>query len=70
MLRDRLSEAGDTVFILKERAAELISSDHDLEMEHFHRNMGELSTHLTRLRVYFENIAYDLSENTLNEPPC
>ena len=70
MLHDRLSEAGETVFILKKRAAELISLDHDLEMEHFHCNMDELSTHLTRLRVYFENIAYDLSENTLNEPPC
>ena len=49
MLHDRLSEARETVFILKERAAELISSGHDLEMEHFHRNMDELSTHLTSI---------------------
>ena len=30
MLHERLAEAGETVFILKERAAELISSDRDL----------------------------------------
>lgn len=55
---------------MKERAAELISSDRDLEMEDFHRNMDELSTHLTRLRIYFENMADELSENTLNVPTC
>ena len=53
-----LSEAGEAVFILKERAAELVCSDRDLEMANIHRNMNELSTHLTRLRVYFENMAH------------
>ena len=61
MLDERLSEAGETVFILRERrgerASELISWDRDLEKANFHRNMDELSTHLTRLRVYFENKA-------------
>ena len=66
MLHERLSEAGETVFILKDRAAELVCSDRDLEMANFHSNMNELSTHLTRLRVYFENMAHHLSENTLN----
>ena len=65
-LHERLAEAGETVFILKERAAELIISEHDLEMNSFHRNMDELCTYLTRLRVYFENMAGDLSENTLH----
>ena len=54
MLHERLSEAGETVFILREsrgeRASELISSDRDLEKANFHRNMDVLSTHLTRLR--------------------
>ena len=68
MLHERLSEAGETVFILKERAVELTSLDRDLEMENFHSNMDELSLYLTRLRVYFENMADDLSENTLNVP--
>ena len=60
-VHERLSEAGETVFILRERrgerASELISSDRDLEKANFHRNIDELSTHLTRLRVYFENMA-------------
>ena len=30
--------------------------------------MDQLSLYLTRLRVYFENIADDLSESTLNVP--
>ena len=30
MLHERLSEAGETVFILKERAAKLVCSDRDL----------------------------------------
>ena len=68
MLHGRLSEAGETIFILKERASELISSDSDLEMANFHSNMDELSTHLTRLRVYFENMADSLSEDTVNGP--
>ena len=66
MLHERLSEAGETVFILRERASELISSDRDLEMANFHRNMDELSTHLTRLRAYFENMADYLNEGTVN----
>ena len=53
---------------MKERAAELTSLDRDLEMENFHSNMDELSLYLTRLRVYFENMADDLSGNTLNVP--
>ena len=65
-LHERLAEAVETVCILKERAAELIISEHDLEMNSFHRNMDELCTYLTRLRVYFENMAGDLSENTLH----
>ena len=68
MLHERLSEAGETVFILRERASELISLDRDLEMENFHRNMDELSTHLTRLRIYFENMADYLNEDTVNVP--
>ena len=68
MLHERLSEAGETVFILKERAAELTSADRDLEMGNFYSNMDQLSLYLTRLRVYFENIADDLSESTLNVP--
>ena len=66
LLHERLSEAGETVFILKERAAELVCSDSDLEMANFHSNMNELSTHFTSLRVYLENMAHHLSENTLN----
>ena len=66
MLHERLSEAGETVHILKERAAELVCLDRDFEMANFHSNMNELSTHLTRLREYFENMAHYLSENTLN----
>ena len=66
MLHERLSEARETVFILKERAAELTSADRDLEMGNFYSNMDQLSLYLTRLRVYFENIADDLSESTLN----
>ena len=68
MLHERLSEAGETVFILKEKAAELTSADRDLEMGNFYSNMDQLSLYLTRLRVYFENIADDLSESTLNVP--
>ena len=64
MLHERLSEARETVFILKERAAELTSADRDLEMGNFYSNMDQLSLYLTRLRVYFENIADDLSEST------
>ena len=59
-------QAGETVFILKEKAAELTSADRDLEMGNFYSNMDQLSLYLTRLRVYFENIADDLSESTLN----
>ena len=51
MLHERFSEAGETVFILRERrgerASELISSDRDLEKANFHRNMDELSTAIT-----------------------
>jgi len=44
-----------TVFILKERTAELLLlSEHDLEMD-------ELFTCLKRLRVYFEKTAGDLN---------
>ena len=72
MLHERLSEAGETVFILRERrgerASELISSDRDLEKANFHRNINELSTRLTRLRVYFENMADYLNEDTVNVP--
>ena len=68
MLHERLSEAGETVFILKERASELINSDRDLEMANFHSNMDELSTHLARLRIYFENKADYLREDTVSGP--
>ena len=64
MLHDRLSEAGGTVFNLKERAAEHFCSDHDLEMANFHSNINELSPHLTRLQVYFKNMSHYLSEKT------
>ena len=37
-------------------------------MANFHRNMDELSTYLTRLRVYFENMADYLNEDTVNVP--
>ena len=68
MLQERLSEAGESVFILRERerASELISSGRDLEMANFHRNMDELSTHLTRLRAYFEKMADYLNEDAVN----
>ena len=66
ILHERLSKAGETVFILKERAAELVCSNRDLEIANFHSNMNEVSTHLTSLRVYFENMAHYLTENTLN----
>ena len=49
MLHERLSEAGETVFILKERAAKLTSADRDLEMGNFYSNMDQLSLYLTRL---------------------
>ena len=65
MLHERLSEAGETVFDLRERASELISLDRDLEMENFHRNMDELSTHLTRLRIYFGNTVNSPLTDTL-----
>ena len=58
MLHERLSEAGETVFILRER--ELRNSSVRiviLKMAIFHRIVDELSTPLTRLRVYFENMA-------------
>ena len=47
-LHQRLSQAGETVFILKERAAE-VGFD-NLKMERFHRDMEELSSNLTRLK--------------------
>ena len=59
---------GNCFYFERERASELISSDRDLEMANFHRNMDELSTHLTRLRVYFENMADYLNEDTVNVP--
>ena len=68
MLHERLSEAGETVFILRERASELISWDRDLQMANFHGNLDELSTHLARLPVYFENMADYLNEDTVNVP--
>ena len=37
-------------------------------MGNFYSNMDQLSLYLTRLQVYFENIADDLSESTLNVP--
>ena len=49
MLHERLSEAGETVFILKEKAAELTSEDRELEMGNFYSNMDQLSLYLTRL---------------------
>ena len=66
MLHERPSEAGEAVFILKERAAELVCSDRDVGMAIVHSIMNELSTLLTRLRVYFENMVLHWSENTLH----
>ena len=60
-LHQRLSEAGETVFILKERAAE-VGLD-NLKMEHFFSDMEELSSYLTRLRVFFENRSDELNSN-------
>ena len=56
MLHERLSEAGETVFILKDKSAQLTNADRDLEMGNFYSNMDQLSLYLTRIRVYFENI--------------
>lgn len=62
-LHQRLSQAGETVFILKERAAE-VGFD-NLQMERFHRDMEELSNNLTRLRVFFENRGDELNSNAV-----
>ena len=68
IFHERLSEVGQTVFILMEFS----NLDGDLEMERFHRIMDELCTHLTRLRIYFENITDALRESTFNYSafPC
>ena len=57
---------GKCFYFERERASELISSGRDLEMANFHRNMDELSTHLTRLRAYFEKMADYLNEDAVN----
>ena len=62
-LHQGLSQAGETVFILKERAAE-VGFD-NLQMERFHRDMEELSSNLTRLRVFFENRGDELNSNAV-----
>ena len=54
MLHERLSEAGETVFTLKERAAELVCWDRDFEMANFHSNIYELSTHLYTPSIFRE----------------
>ena len=53
---------------MREKASKLINSDCDLELANFHRNRDELSTHLLRLRVYFENMTDYLNEDTVNVP--
>ena len=67
---ERLAEAGETVFILKQRAAELVpatrSSDSNLEMEDFLESMNELSSYLTRLTLFFENLADELNDNMID----
>lgn len=66
-LHDRLAEAGDTVFTLKQRAFDLVP---DVEMETFYNAMAELSAYLTRLRIYFQNLASELRERTDDVSPC
>ena len=63
-LHQRLSQAGETVFILKERATE-VGFD-NLQMERYHRDMEELSSNLTRLRVFFENRDGELNSNAVH----
>ena len=66
-LHDRLAEAEDTVFTLKQRAFDLVP---DVEMETFYNAMAELSAYLTRLRIYFQNLASELRERTDDVSPC
>lgn len=54
-LHQRLSQAGETVFILKERATE-VGFD-NLQMERYHRDMEELSSNLTRLECSLKIVA-------------
>ena len=63
-LHQRLSQTGETVFILKERATE-VGFD-NLQMERYHRDMEELSSNLTRLRVVFENRGGELKSKAVH----
>ena len=67
---ERLAEAGETVFVLKQKAAKPVpatrSSDSDLEMEDFLEMMNELSAYLTRLTIFLENLADELSDNMVD----
>ena len=62
LLHERLLEARETVFVLRERATEFgpgPGEPGDLEMDNFCRDMAELSNNLSRLIIYFENVVGD-----------
>ena len=62
LLHERLLEARETVFVLRERATELGPGPvepGDLEMDNFCCDMVELSNNLSRLILYFENVVGD-----------
>ncbi len=52
---ETLSEAGDTVFTLKQRALNLIA---DLDMENFYNDMDELSTYIRWSYTFFESYKF------------
>ena len=64
-IHERLSEAGDTVFTLKQRALNLIA---DIDMENFYNDMDELSTYLNRLRIFLQNLINDLQDQVAHTP--
>ena len=62
LLHERLLEAREAVFVLRERAIEFgpgLAGPGDLEMDNFCRDMVELSNNLSRLIIYFENVVSD-----------
>ena len=64
-IHERLSEAGDTVFTLKQRALDLIAN---IDMENFYNDMLELSSYLNRLRIFLQNLINDLQDQVAHTP--
>ena len=58
-IHERLSEAEDTIFTLKQRAFNLINN---IDMENFYNEMEELSSYLNRLKTFFQNLINDLQD--------